>query len=725
MESGPALASHALGLLFLQLAAILFVSRLLAEVMRRIGQPSVIGELLAGLVLGPSLFGWLLPSGFGLLFPADPAQGKLLEVVAWLGMVLLLLLTGLETDVRLLRNLGRSAASASLFGLVIPAGAGFVLGQLVPADLLTNPNERLIFSAFLATAMSISAMPVIAKILHDLDLTKRNLGVVILSAGVVDDTIGWIVLSLIAGIASAHANFMQKFVTTLGLTAAFIVAAFYLLFPLVKWLFRVVERYAQTANVELVLIVGICLVLSAITEYIGIHAVFGAFVAGCILRQVPNLDPAIVHRLESTAVSLFAPIFFGLVGLKVDLTKVSSIKLVLVVLGVASLGKIVGSTLGGVLGKMRWRESLAIGFAMNARGGMGLIVALIGLQLGILTQASYASLVVMAIVTSFMAPILLRVALKGVPLSPDEQARIQSESNRGLFDRQRLKVLLPTAGGPHALAAGRIGTALLKGEGSGLTLLYIEPPKGSLWRQLKRLLGFVDQTGENLQQHLASITALAESEKDKIEVRRSVDPDPTETIIKAAAGYQLLLIGAGEKNALRSSVTSDVIERAPCHVGIVRGRVPDRRHRRILVVTNGSFFSRAAVELALLYAGEIGATLTVLYTIEADYRTADEAEEDTEFDENFRRMLATTALSWSSPLLMKNPDKVHVIVRSSLTPSAPVIEEVETGLYELLIVGAEASAVQHRLGVGYDLDLIVERAPASVLVLVPRIGKTA
>lgn len=719
MQPGPALASHALGLLFLQLALILFVSRLLAEVMRRIGQPSVLGELLAGLVLGPSLFGWLSPGAFATVFPADPAQAHLLEAVAWLGMVLLLLLTGLETDVRLLRNLGRSAASASLFGLIIPAASGFVLGQLVPESYLVNASERLIFSAFLATAMSISAMPVIAKILHDLDLTKRNLGVVILSAGVVDDTIGWIVLSLIAGIASAHQNFLQKFGATVALTFAFMLAAFYVIFPLTKWLFRTVERRAQTANIELVLVVAICLVLSAVTEYIGIHAVFGAFVAGCILRQVPTLDPALHHRLESSAVSLFAPIFFGLVGLKVDLTKVQSVGLVLIVLLVASFGKIVGSTLGGVIGKLRLRESLAIGFAMNARGGMGLIVALIGLQLGILTQASYASLVVMAIATSFMAPVLLRAALKGLPLSPEESARIQSENNRGLFDRARLKILLPTAGGPHALSAGRIASALLGGDGAGLTLLYIEPPRGSLWRRIRRFLGMADLAGENLQQHLDSITAFRPEHKSKVEVRRPIDADPTEQIIKSAAGYQLLLIGAGEKNALRSSVTADVIERAPCHVAIVRGRKPDRRHRRILVVTNGSFFSRAAVELALLYAEEIGATLTVLYTIEADYQTSE--DEETGFDESFRAMLATTALSWSSPLLLKNPDRVHVVVRSNIKPSVPVLEEAETGLYDLLIVGAEANAVQHRLGVGYDLDAIVERAPSTVMVLVPRV----
>src|SRR5581483_5542245 len=292
MTQVPALPGHALFLLLLQITLILTVSRVLAELMKRLGQPAVIGELMAGVVLGPSLLGWLWPGAFNLMFPQEATQAHLLEVVAWIGMVLLLLLTGLETDVRLLRHLGRSALTSSAMGMVIPFVSGFALGLLTPSSYIGEHAPRYLFAAFLATAMSISAMPVIAKILLDLELTKRNIGIVILSAGVVDDTTGWLILSLIAGIARAQDWVLLHFFKTLALTALFLAASRFLFLPAMRWMFRVVDDRARTANADLTLIVGFAFVLSAITEKIGIHAVFGAFVAGCILRQVPHLRPA-------------------------------------------------------------------------------------------------------------------------------------------------------------------------------------------------------------------------------------------------------------------------------------------------------------------------------------------------------------------------------------------------------------------------------------------------
>jgi Kef-type K+ transport system membrane component KefB len=219
------LGGHAVLLLLVQVALLLLVARLGAELCRRLGFPVVIGELLAGLLLGPSVFGHFAPALFAHTFPAQAMQFHLLEVVGTLGMVLLLLMTGLETDLRLLRELGRAALVASASGMVLPFAMGFGLGMLMPEEYLAAPQQRILFSLFLATAMSISAMPVIAKILMDLDLTRRNIGVVILSAGVIDDTTGWLMLSLIAGAVSHGAVKLGDLAKTLGLTVAFIAFA--------------------------------------------------------------------------------------------------------------------------------------------------------------------------------------------------------------------------------------------------------------------------------------------------------------------------------------------------------------------------------------------------------------------------------------------------------------------------------------------------------------------
>ena len=186
----PSLGGHAVFLLLIQIALLLVAARVGGELCRRVALPAVVGELAAGILLGPSVLGHYLPGVSAAIFPRDPAQFHLLEAFGTMGMVLLLLLTGLETDLRLLRHLGRAALVASVMGMVFPFATGFGLGLLTPDAYLAQPDRRILFSFFLATAMAISAMPVIAKILMDLDLTKRNIGVVILSAGVVDDTVG-------------------------------------------------------------------------------------------------------------------------------------------------------------------------------------------------------------------------------------------------------------------------------------------------------------------------------------------------------------------------------------------------------------------------------------------------------------------------------------------------------------------------------------------------------
>jgi Kef-type K+ transport system membrane component KefB/nucleotide-binding universal stress UspA family protein len=720
MTSVPALPGHAVFLLLMQIALILVVSRLLAELMKRIGQPAVLGELSAGILLGPSLFGWLWPSGFAATFPAEALHVHLLEMVAWIGMVFLMLLTGLETDIRLLRHLGRSALTSSGLGMLIPFVTGFVLGLLMPDDYLGTGANRFLFCAFLATAMSISAMPVIAKILIDLELTQRNIGVVILSAGVVDDTTGWLILSLIAGVAGAHASPILRFVQTLALTGVFLAACAFVLYPFTRWLFRMLDDHARTHNADLAAIVGISFVMSAVTEHIGVHAVFGAFVAGCLLRQVPGIKPATLHRLESVALSVFAPVFFGLVGLKVDLRTLGSAKMFLIVMAVATGGKLIGCTWGGLLGGMKFWESLATGVAMNARGAMGLVVALIGLELGIISAPMFAIIVMMAIVTSFMAPLGLRLVMRKVKMTPDEEARLNAASQRGLFDPTRLKVLIPTAGGPNALVAGRLASALVRGEAPSFALVYVESTKESfftrLWRRVRP-----DQAGRNLQEHLDLIKAYADEKQVRVEVRRVAEDEPGAFIVKEAQhGFDLILIGAGLKNPLRSGVTLELLERAPCHVAIVRGRGSIGDAKQILVATDGSFFSRAAVELAILYAEKIGAGVTVMYAMDEPRETTD-VEGISVLEEGFRRMMATTLLTQLSPLVAKTTARVSVVVREGDAPTVPLLAEARSGLYQLVVVGAENRQVQHRLSVGFDVERIVQDAPCTVMVVVPKI----
>src|SRR5262245_60859892 len=312
------LGGHAVFLLVVQVSLLLIVARLGSEIAKRLGLPAVVGELMSGIALGPSFFGTYWPHAFATVFPHEQAQFHLLEVVGTMGMILLLLLTGLETDLRLLKNLGRAAFIASATGMLVPFASRFVLGLFMPTAYLAQPDRRVLFSLFLATAMAISAMPVIAKILMDLDLTKRNIGLVILSAGVVDDTAGWLILSLIAGAASQGVVRIGDLGFTVLFTIAFLAGVGIVLYPIARWLMTFVTRHFRSPDTDLVLIVVLSLLCAGATEHIGVHAVFGAFVCGTMLRQT-RINEETVHRLESFVFAILAPVFFGIVGLKVDL----------------------------------------------------------------------------------------------------------------------------------------------------------------------------------------------------------------------------------------------------------------------------------------------------------------------------------------------------------------------------------------------------------------------
>ena len=408
---------------------------------------------------GPDAVRSLFPAGVREpSFPRIRSSSGLLDAFGTVGMSLLLLLTGLETDLRLLRNVGRAALIASVMGMVLPFGLGFALGYVMPARLLADPSSRILFSLFLATAMSISAMPVIAKILIDLDLTKRNIGLVILSAGVVDDTVGWLILSLIAAAATHGAVRIQDLGLTVAYLAGFIVLAIFVLYPVLRVAVRIATEHFKTSDSDLVLVIVATFLCAAATERIGVHPVFGAFVAGIVLHQTPRLRKETIAKLESVTFAVLAPIFFGVVGLRVNLWELWHGRVLGVVLAVACVGKLVGAGLGAYWGGLRFWEAASIAVAMNARGAMEIVVATIGLSLGILTPQMFSIIVMVAVMTSFLAPVGLRLTMPRVRITEDEARRILASESTGAFDPGHVRVLL-AAGRRRARAGGRAAGA--------------------------------------------------------------------------------------------------------------------------------------------------------------------------------------------------------------------------------------------------------------------------
>src|SRR5215471_17938181 len=284
-----------------QVGALLLASRVLADLMKRWGQAAVIGELLAGVVLGPSILGHLAPAMYGWLFPADPLVSHLLEALAWIGVIALLLYIGLETDLGILRGMGRTAAAVSVFGMVIPFACGLGLGLLLPAHYLAAPDQRVIFALFMAVTVAISAVPVIAKILLDLGLLRRDLGMLILAAGIVDDTTGWLMLSVVAGLAT-HGDIRVLSVATLLVgAAAFLAFCYWAGYRIVTRLLRWVDDHTYVEHAKFSAAIVIALVCAVITQSIGIHAVFGAYIAGVMMAGSARLKKSDRAEIEAAA----------------------------------------------------------------------------------------------------------------------------------------------------------------------------------------------------------------------------------------------------------------------------------------------------------------------------------------------------------------------------------------------------------------------------------------
>ena len=431
IAAAPGHGEQSIAIFFAQVLLLITVGRLLGECMQRIRQPAVIGQLLAGIILGPSVFGGIWAAGQQAIFPPNSSDRQMLNAVSEIGVLLLLLLTGMETDLALVKRVRRTAAITSAAGIVIPFACGFVLGETLPDSVLPDPDRRLLTSLFLATALSISSVKIVAAVLREVDYLRRNLGQVILAAAILDDTIGWTILALIGGLAAQGRIVIGPVLLSVLGTAAFLVFCFTIGR---RWVARIIRWTNDHFVIEMPVISVILMImigLALVTNFIGVHAVLGAFAAGIMIGQSPILTKHIEDQLRGLIVALFMPVFFGVAGLAIDLKALSDphlLGLAFLVIGIASIGKLGGCYLGSRIARLNHPEALAVGFAMNARGSTEVILATIGLTIGVLNQQLFTVIVVMAVVTTVCMPPLLRWALERVPMRHEEKARMEREA---------------------------------------------------------------------------------------------------------------------------------------------------------------------------------------------------------------------------------------------------------------------------------------------------------
>ena len=385
----------------LSISIMLFFARFLGEVFNKFKQPAIIGEIIAGIVLGPTIFGNLFPGLQQTLFPQSGNVTLVLNGIVQLAVIMLLIVSGLEVNLALIAKQGKTAFYTSSLGMAIPFILGFVPFYFFSDYFEVATSNQLIFGLFMGTAMSISALPVIARTLMDMNLLKSELGVIIIASAIVNDLFGWIFFSIIIGMISSGGE--SNVLLQVGGIFLFLFLLFAIGKPVTDRLIpRIQNKLSYPGSIlSFIFITG--LVAAAITEAAGIHAIFGAFMMGVVIGDSSHLKETTREIIHQFVTNIFAPLFFISIGLKVDFVAHFNPFLVLIVLVLAIAGKVVGCGIGARLGGMSKPESMAIGFGMNSRGAMEIILGLLALQAKIINEEVFVALVVMALVTSLVS----------------------------------------------------------------------------------------------------------------------------------------------------------------------------------------------------------------------------------------------------------------------------------------------------------------------------------
>lgn len=408
------LSAHDVMVVFLALAALLASAKFAGELVKKFKQPSVLGEIIAGILLGPTVLGHYRPGLYALLFPRTGPVAFVLDGVTAISVVFFLLTAGIEIDLASIFRQGKSALLVSLFGMVIPFAFGFLAAAAFPYLLGADQNtDRLVFALFIGTALSISALPVVARILMDLNLLRTEMGTVIMSSAMFDDLVGWILFGLVLGMMHPKAGTEHSIRHTIILVLSF--AA--LMLTVGRWLIHKILPFIQAHTTwpggVLGFIFSLTLAAAAFAEYAGIHAVFGAFITGAAVGESPHLRERTSEHIHQIVTNVFAPLFFASIGLHTNFVTNFELRMTLVILAVACLGKVLGAGWGARLGGMDFRSAVGVGLGMNARGAMEMILGILALQSGLIHEPMFVALVVMALATSLISAPAIRLAIRG------------------------------------------------------------------------------------------------------------------------------------------------------------------------------------------------------------------------------------------------------------------------------------------------------------------------
>lgn len=388
--------------LLLAITLMLGFGRAFGELFRKIKQPAVVGEILAGIFLGPTIFGTIFPEIQQFIFPSIGLVTISLDAIVNLSIIFMLLVVGLEIDLAVVIKQGTAALTTGTLGMIIPFIFGAAAAYFAPSILGSQPDNLLIFSFFIGTALAISALPVIARTLMDLKLFKTKMGMTIMAAAMFNDLMGWIIFSIFLGLvgSSSHGGTVWE---TIGFTLLFT----FIVLIFVRKLFDKSLPYIQSRlswpGGILAFVMVSSLIGAILTELIGVHSIFGAFIIGVALGDSVHLSEKTKFIVHQFITNIFAPLFFVSIGLKVNFIQAFDPVVVLVIIVLGFLGKIIGCGFGAKISGFNNNESLSIGFAMNSRGVLEIVLSLVAIQSGIISEEIFVAIIILVLSSSVLA----------------------------------------------------------------------------------------------------------------------------------------------------------------------------------------------------------------------------------------------------------------------------------------------------------------------------------
>jgi len=685
----------------------------MGELAQRVGQPAVVGEIFAGILLGPTLLG-NVPTVAEYMVPNDSGRNYL-TIISMLGAMFLLFIAGMETDIKLIKVHSKNAIMIAATALLVSFISLFIFSLTIPDSLLTSPDTKYLFAAFLSITISVSAISVIAKVLIDLNLIRRDFGQLFIAIGMIDETIVWIIISILIGLVggfavTASGIFLSFIKVILFLVLGFIVGKF-----LIKYIITFFQNKIKLRDKFLTLVVVIIFIYGAIAQSLGLEAVLGSFVAGIVFGQIPYLSEETIDKLESITFAIFAPIFFASAGLQVNIlefTDPNILLLALLLMLVAFSSKTIGGFVGSkFFAKNDLRTSLLFGIGLNTRGTIQIILATIGLSIGILSKDVFSIIIIISVVSSIISPIFIKVLIKKIEPKKEEIERIKQEEIYAKSILSKInRVLLPVRVRTdlNVAAAKSIEAGILEAIGSkkklSITLLTIVNDQDKSKAQ-----SFLDGVASSFQ-------------KSEINIKIIVANNALEKILEESKkDYDLLVIGATEKQSNSELVFNTFIDNlirfSPCPSLIVQGHaaLEEKKSKKILVPTDGSKASKRAAEVAFALTTNENDEVHILRVVEEKTSLDEMVTKNHILDRqfNYAQEIVNELKAIGESLSVKTYTKVEI----GLNPESVIVEVAEKNNFDLVIIGSDVRPGSDKLFLGPKVEKILVSCDRPVIVV--------